>query len=205
MLAAHRGFNGASPKARQPGTRESKCRAVRPAWRRCLARSSALRSLSPKSRRSCTRHSGWQRNGRTAPRSAGALHVLVGKPAASAPAPVSMGLANATRHGTVTVRFREQCISRGRMGEAMFKKSSRFNTSLRQRGLSPQSASHAHVGVAKGRRKSRKVLDLEASAKGRTVREWFAYLTACKQQGSPAYGVPEEILDAWTVAQYFEA
>ena len=91
------------------------------------------------------------------------------------------------------------------LGEAMFKKSSRFNTSLRQRGLSPQSASHAHVGVAKGRRKSRKVLDLEASAKGRTVREWFAYLTACKQQGSPAYGVPEEILDAWTVAQHFEA
>jgi hypothetical protein len=68
----------------------------------------------------------------------------------------------------------------------MFKGSSRFLTSLK--GKRPQSVAHSGTGVTNGRRKSRKVLELEASVKGRKVREWFAYLAACKEQESPAYG-----------------
>ena len=81
----------------------------------------------------------------------------------------------------------------------MFKGSSRFLKSLK--GKSPHSAAHSGTRATNGRRKSPKVLELEASVKGRKMREWFAYLAACKEQERPAYGVPEEVLIAWNSAQ----
>jgi hypothetical protein len=77
----------------------------------------------------------------------------------------------------------------------MYKKTSRFLQSLAQHGgiRTPQSAAHKNREKSGGRSKAGLALRLDESVKGRKVREWLAYLEACKAQGVPAFGVPEEL------------
>lgn len=58
-------------------------------------------------------------------------------------------------------------------------------------------STHAADRATNGGVEARGDVNLDAHVRGRKLREWFSYLAACENQGMPAYGVPEEIRQAW--------
>ncbi len=82
----------------------------------------------------------------------------------------------------------------------MYKKSSRFHQSLRQRGVKLQSGLHLSGKANQPRdRKRRKfgAKKLDNAAAERRITEWMHYLEWCEANEKSPSGVPKDILQIW--------